>query len=94
MPFTRRKAGTRMRVTKALEKKRQECKTLQAKNLELKKKNNTKIRAIQRMKIRMKRSALFIDTQTTTMSPKALTKYQLKDMSSASKIPQNVKRQL
>ena len=36
-----------MRVTKALEKKRQECKKLQAKHIEPKKEYNTKIRAIQ-----------------------------------------------
>ncbi|KAH3884745.1 hypothetical protein DPMN_008731 [Dreissena polymorpha] len=67
MPFPRRKAAARMRVTKALEKKRQECKKLQAKHHELKKKYNTKIRAIKSMKKRMQRSGLSIDTQTTTM---------------------------
>ncbi|KAH3885869.1 hypothetical protein DPMN_009867 [Dreissena polymorpha] len=94
MPFPRRKAGARMRVNNALEKKRQECKKLLAKHIELKTKYKTKMIAIQIMKVRMQRSALSIDTQPSTMSPKTLTKYQIKDMRSASKIPQNVKRQL
>ncbi|KAH3830015.1 hypothetical protein DPMN_103250 [Dreissena polymorpha] len=59
MPFPRRKAGARIRVTKALEKKRQECKKLQEKHHELKKKYNTKMRAIKRMN---KSTALRVQT--------------------------------
>ncbi|KAH3802428.1 hypothetical protein DPMN_156104 [Dreissena polymorpha] len=57
MPFPRRKAEASMRVTKALDKKRQECQKMQAKHLELIQKYNTKLnmRAIQRIKIRLQR---------------------------------------